>query len=382
MPESLPRKEWIPGLDLLRCTAVFLVLIGHAKLLLPNASREVFRQYFPMPAAWGVELFFSLSGFLIGQQWVAINLSSIKSGATTTAWRFIRNRWVRTIPTYWLTLSILILAGMINIEKDSILPELIINLTLTNWISGLNYALPVSWTLAIEEFSYILIGASTLATVPLMKSIKPHVRRKWLTLFPIILISLGTLIRFTTWQSGHLYSLSDNPLIRLDALAYGLMLACFIDRQNIATISAKCWQKLWPPISLIASLLVVQQWRISLLTNTNQTSTSEEIALGIILPPAIGVVTSLWLILTSSWLSSGFKYLDLGIRHLAQISYSVYLVHIPLRTFFMRNWEANTNQEAVLIFFIYLILSILLGNCAYHILEKPFLSLKRHISNI
>ena len=76
MPEASTQKRWIPGLDLLRCTAVFLVLIGHAKLLLPDANRDLFKQCFPMPAAWGVELFFSLSGFLIGYRWVAMNLSS------------------------------------------------------------------------------------------------------------------------------------------------------------------------------------------------------------------------------------------------------------------------------------------------------------------
>ena len=53
MPEASQRKRWTAVLDLLRCTAVFLVLIGHAKLLLPDASRDLFKQCFPMPAAWG-----------------------------------------------------------------------------------------------------------------------------------------------------------------------------------------------------------------------------------------------------------------------------------------------------------------------------------------
>ena len=58
MPKTETLNTWIPGLDLLRCTAVFLVLIGHAKLFLPGESREFFKLFFPMPAAWGVELFF------------------------------------------------------------------------------------------------------------------------------------------------------------------------------------------------------------------------------------------------------------------------------------------------------------------------------------
>ena len=173
---------------------MFLVLIGHAKLLLPDGSRDLFKQYFPMPAAWGVELFFSLSGFLIGYRWVAMNLSSDGS-----AWKkvnnFVRNRWLRTMPTYWLLLTLLLLIGAISLGPGAGLQALISNLTLTNWITGTAYSLPVSWTLAIEEFSYILIGGSVMITRPLLQSLEPQLRRKWLPLFPALLILIGVLNR-------------------------------------------------------------------------------------------------------------------------------------------------------------------------------------------
>ena len=49
-----------------------------------------------------------------------------------------------------------------------------------------------------------------------------------------------------------------------------------------------------------------------------------------LLIPAIGFVTSGWVLLASAWRSSGSKRLDHAIQHLASNSYSVYLVHIPL----------------------------------------------------
>ena len=380
MPEASPQKRWIPGLDLLRCTAVFLVLIGHAKLLLPDASRDLFKQCFPMPAAWGVELFFSLSGFLIGRRWVAMNLSSDGS-----AWKgvnhFVRNRWFRTMPTYWLLLALLLLTGAISLGPRAGLLALISNLTLTNWITGTAYALPVSWTLAIEEFSYLLIGGSVLFTLPLLRSLEPPLRRQWLPLFPALLILIGVLIRITAVQTGHWQDLSHSPWHRLDALAYGLLLACWVDPKQLIAVSDQCWRQRWLPALLVAGLLILQQWRINLLVSLKLTTPSDGMLFGMLLLPAIGLITSGWVLLAAAWQSSGSKHLDHAIQHLARISYSVYLVHIPLRTFMLRQWTADTAFSGFLLFSSFLALSILLGDLTYRMLEKPFLTIKRRLNN-
>ena len=378
MPEASPQKRWIPGLDLLRCTAVFLVLIGHAKLLLPDTSRDLFKQCFPMPAAWGVELFFSLSGFLIGRRWVAMNLSSDGS-----AWKsvnnFVRNRWLRTMPTYWLLLALLLLIGAISLGPGAGFLTLLSNLTLTNWITGTAYALPVSWTLAIEEFSYLLIGGSVLITLPLLQPLEPPLRRRWLPLFPALLILIGVLIRVTAVQTGHWHDLSHSPWHRLDALAYGLLLACWVGPQQFTDISRTCWQTLWLPTLLVAGLLILQHWRTSLLVDLKLTSTGDGMLFGILVLPAIGLITSGWVLLAAAWRSSGSKRLDHAIRHLARISYSVYLVHIPLRTLMLQHWTADTSFNGFLLLSSFVALSIGLGDLTYRLLEKPFLTLKQRL---
>jgi len=107
-----------------------------------------------------VELFFSLSGFLIGRHWIAMNLNSSQPALAEVKY-FVQNRWLRTMPTYWTVLALLLLIGAISLGEGAPLPALISNLMLTNWMTGTPYALPVSWTLAIEEFSYLLIGDLT-----------------------------------------------------------------------------------------------------------------------------------------------------------------------------------------------------------------------------
>ena len=98
---------------------------------------------------------------------------------------------------------------------------------------------------------------------------------------------------------------------------------------------------------------------------------------GILVLPAIGLITSGWVLLSAGWQSSGSKHLDHAIQHLARISYSVYLVHIPLRTFMLREWTAETAFNGLVLVSVYLALSILLGDLTYRLLEKPFLILKQ-----
>ena len=81
-----------------------------------------------------------------------------------------------------------------------------------------------------------------------------------------------------------------------------------------------------------------------------------------LLIPAIGFVTSGWVLLASAWRSSGSKRLDYAIKHLASNSYSVYLVHIPLRTFMLHEWTADTAFSDFLLSSVFVGLSILLGD--------------------
>ena len=365
-------KRWIPGLELLRTSAVFLVLLGHGKTLLNSTGQEIFKQWLPMPAAWGVELFFSLSGFLIGRQWINLILHGSSNPVKGLKY-FIQRRWLRTIPTYWIVLTLFLLINITTLSPPFI-GAYLTNLTLTNWAIGIPYALPVSWTLAIEEFGYIIIGGSIL--------VFHGKKQKWQFVFATLMILVGIVTRLAYIQAGHWQDLTNNPLTRLDALGYGLFLAILMNSRSIVHLSRTLWERPALPILLIVGLIGFQHWRMDILVNGQTTNKLDAIFYSTLGLPALGIISSCCIIMVAGWNSTGFKLIDHAIKRLALTSYSVYLIHIPLRTMLQNNINTQTEPEGIFLFVGFLVGSILIGDLIYRLIEKPFIVLKDRIKNL
>src|SRR5665213_4546792 len=101
-PERLHGR--VLGLDVARSGAIGLVVLAHYSLAL--------RQWFNSDPLiyglgyFGVELFFALSGFLIGGIVIRSVLGRRDPGAVPAFWL---RRWMRTIPAYYLVLLALAL---------------------------------------------------------------------------------------------------------------------------------------------------------------------------------------------------------------------------------------------------------------------------------
>ena len=96
-------KNRIYGLDLLRAFAIIFVMIGHgADMLTPAQKRDIF-----IVIPDGVNIFFVLSGFLIGG--ILIKLLEKDNLNYKYLFVFWQKRWLRTLPMYYTVLIILIL---------------------------------------------------------------------------------------------------------------------------------------------------------------------------------------------------------------------------------------------------------------------------------
>jgi peptidoglycan/LPS O-acetylase OafA/YrhL len=106
------RNGYMPQLDGLRALAVVFVLIHHFYPELPNLLGLDF-------GAYGVKLFFVLSGFLITGILLAMR-SKLDRGKMTAAHafrQFYARRTLRIFPVYYLVLLLALLAGNADVAE-------------------------------------------------------------------------------------------------------------------------------------------------------------------------------------------------------------------------------------------------------------------------
>ncbi len=141
------------NLDLLRATAILMVLVYHVSQRWPTASPTVtaFTRY----GEYGVDLFFVLSGWLIGG---LLWREQAKFGDVEIG-RFICRRALRTIPPYLAALAISYV-GVFVARHEAF--DWGYFFFLQNYYERIPYFL-VSWSLCIEEHFYLVMPVLALA---------------------------------------------------------------------------------------------------------------------------------------------------------------------------------------------------------------------------
>jgi len=157
----------------------------------------------------GVEIFFALSGFLIGQILItqAGSDPSLKNLGI-----FLVRRWMRTLPLYFGVLALLLwLApppGSISfyaIKFATLSQNLLGPMPAGGWFA-------VSWSLTIEEWFYIFFGCATFLSFRLL-------RRPWAIWPPVLgFLLVPMLLRLFAPSTPEVWKL-------LDQIAYGVGMA-------------------------------------------------------------------------------------------------------------------------------------------------------------
>jgi peptidoglycan/LPS O-acetylase OafA/YrhL len=141
-------RERQPGLDLLRALAIILVVIYHAALFGFKLPGRIDR------FGWiGVDLFFVLSGYLIGGQLLAplVREQSIKLG------RFFARRALRIMPAYFVVLAVYFLLPSWREYPDMAQPLWKFLLSVQNIALHGGTAFSHAWSLAVEDQFYLAL---------------------------------------------------------------------------------------------------------------------------------------------------------------------------------------------------------------------------------
>lgn len=354
------------GLDLMRAIAIISVVIGHG-IMLEQADTN-----FPwIKLIDGVELFFVLSGFLIGgiliktfHQEDKIRLVWLKN--------FWIRRWFRTLPNYYLVLLLNILVVTLGIIKEDI--------NQFNWRFLLflqNFNRPLvgffweSWSLSIEEWFYILFPIALFVIYYTLKWFKTS--KKMMFLFAIILFLFTSfLLRYfiaSTYQVDDFWlsvKVFKVVVFRLDGIALGL-LAAYI----------KHWfPNIWSKSRFICFITGIVICYTILCTNWEANDFSTKVFK--IMWMSIGCALLLPLF---DNMKKAPKLVTKVVTHISLISYSMYLINLALvAEVIYVNFPIHTHLTAWLSYFAYWIIVIIGSTLMYKYFEKPVTNLRERFS--
>ena len=218
------------GLDLMRAAAILIVVDAHATIALKDHYSGAFWHHL-LPD--GVELFFVLSGFLIGGILIR---SYEKNGGfdRDLLLNFWTRRWFRTLPAYYFVLTGLIVTALLRAWRSGLHHTLPPKQTLISYFFFLqNFSdeligfFPETWSLAIEEWSYITLPLVLWGLHTLLAN---RWSRRRIALAMILLVIVGSnafrlvMALQTPILAGEL-GYRGIVITRLDAISYGVLAA-------------------------------------------------------------------------------------------------------------------------------------------------------------
>ncbi len=212
------------GLDVIRAIAISFVLISHCTLLIFRESTSHLILFVRTLGAIGVDLFFVLSGFLIGG--LLIKNIELNKNSFNDLFVFWKRRWLRTLPNYYLILMIIILLSLVSNQE---LPKNLYHyfFFIQNFSSPQPNYFTESWSLTIEEFAYLIIPFLLYTSIYFFKNVDRLRLFVYVTIFAILLLFTVKVNYFlnTNIQSYKHWSSSFRKVViyRMDAIYMGFL---------------------------------------------------------------------------------------------------------------------------------------------------------------
>lgn len=361
--DPCPRRR-APGIDLLRAAAIVAVMvyhIGSRGIALPAVAEH----------GWmGVDLFFVLSGYLIGWQ-----LFREYAQGHAPAWRrFMVGRALRILPAYYAVLAFYLLAPGLREGGNLQAPWKFITFTLNlfpEWELGTAYS--HAWSLCVEEHFYLLFPAIAWLLV----------RRPGAGLPASIavagLVGGAMLLRAWLWHHGvvphleagdpgmamrHYVATIYNPTwARLDGLLMGALLAAV--RAFRPAWWAGLMRRAWLLLAFGVALLAVGT-RIEPMSAIGATWLFPLVALGCTCLLAGAASPATWI---------GRHALP-GMTPLAVLAFSLYLTHKQVYGWLDAALPGLGRQAPALALLVYASASVLAAALLYMAVERPGLRLR------
>lgn len=365
-------KKNYPELDLLRAIAIVLVMLFHFQQTTFNLTGSPYFSKFLDRGYHGVDLFFVLSGFLIGGQLI----ESLRAGRFSFKEFYIK-RFFRIAPAYYMAIMVSVLyysvwTNMFVLRDDHFLKEFFIHIFyLQDYIPVLTQA-GLYWSLAVEEQFYILIPGLIFIF---------HGRREgrlfgFLLLFILAGFSMKFFIYDLLLDPSKEWSLYFyRPLhMRFDSLLLGVFSAlAFITYRDKLRQSAIAYKVALYSVTAVCLGLTLFYGSFG---HGYFNSVWQFILSG------IGFST---LVLATATFSKPEMPLQWLFKPVARFSYAMYLYHMMIKVIFINflaRYFTVDNTLAInylIVFAVYFAVVFLLCGVHYLLIENPFLNFRKRL---
>ncbi|GFE82968.1 acyltransferase [Steroidobacter agaridevorans] len=362
------------GPDFLRALAILLVMLWHLPRPATPAMLEGLKQY-----GWtGVDLFFVLSGYLIGTQLLA----KVARGQKVNFRDFYLKRALRILPAFLVVLAVYVFLPALRENPTMQAPWRFLTFTMN---FGLDYratgGFTQAWSLCVEEHFYLVFPVLVLLLSRLRWG-------GWTLVLACGVLLGGMLLRAALWEDAMSAPLADNATAslapayleaiyyptycRLDGLLFGALLAAF------KAFKPDLWRRYGDPrwtlvAGMVAIALAVLVFHYPATPGfRGPTLTLVGAVFGY---PLLALGCACVLAASLEWERAFGAWRVPGAGTIAILSYSIYLTH-KLSSHATELLFGKESMNGVGGFALYFVSSIAVGAVLWAAVERPFLLIR------
>lgn len=366
------------GFDIMRGVGILIVVYAHGRPKMYFFPR--FNDFVSVIGFWLMDLFFVLSGFLIGMILLKF-YEKEKTFTIKTAYNFWIRRWFRTLPNYYLVLILtailwFVLSGNPVFLKTRFYINAVFCQTI---ITAPPFFMMESWTLCLEEWFYLLFPILLLignAFLSRGQHDTQHIKRNVLIsilIFFMVPMLLRMIIYFKQVPLDWI-DMSRMTFFRLDTIAAGILMSWinyyykdfFLKHRNLFGVL----------FVILISIYLLYFYRILLPDLKIQTSLISY-TLFFLLSSTSALCLTVYM---KEVKMDKLNFFGRFITMISLVSYSMYIFHRSVVMYVIDElYTPKTVLGNVLLFILYYVATILLSILVYKYFEFPMTELREKL---
>lgn len=350
-----------PGLDVIRIASMALVFAAHSSVFSTNwggffGLRYTFGEV-------GLTSFLVLSGYLLG-------VSVFRDPDSFHVGKFYVNRFIRILPAYYVAL---IFTAILN---HSSIPPISFAL-LQNYNKDQLSFMPTSWSLCIEEWTYIPLMLLFLLLLLFWRKDRGKAFLVAVVLILVTALVLRLIYLIQHPGSGIDFKLRKRTQFRMDTFALG-MLASWLEYKHKAVFD-KVLKNLWVNLAALIGLIgSMAMWYVLL-------DGSENPVFKYLVFTVLPIFTLFFVLRIKDlpvWKKPFFEKAGKPLALLSALTYPAYLVHFQFYILVSNYCNDNLVWHRALPFILTLLMTFGWALAVHLVVEKPMNFLRRKLMSV